>query len=437
MLPFAAIDTGDTAWVLVSAALVLLMTPGLALFYGGMVRAKSVINMMLMSLVTLTVVSAIWVLFGYDLAFGDSGSSIIGSIGFSDLANLIGRLTNNGGEYGVPELAFSGFQLMFAIVTVALISGAVADRARFAAWTVFAGAWLTFVYLPVAHWVFDFGTKTGDQITGAGWLASRGLLDFAGGTVVEVNAGVAGLVMSIIVGRRVGFKKEPMRPHSLPLVVLGAGLLWFGWLGFNAGSALGANDLAALVLMNTQVAGAAGIGSWLLVERYRDGHPTGLGAASGAIAGLVAITPSCAFVTPTGALIIGLVAGVISSYGIGLKYRFDVDDSLDLVGVHLISGIWGTLAIGLLGTTAVNAAGGDGLLHGGGIALLQTQGFGVVSVLLYSALVTAGLGLLVDRFIGFRIDRDAEIEGIDFVEHAESAYELDTRTGAGRFSGSH
>lgn len=434
---FTAIDTGDTAWVLVCATLVLLMTPGLALFYGGMVRAKSVINMMLMSLVTLSVVSAIWVLYGYDLAFGDSGSSIIGSLGFGDLANLMGRLTNNGGEYGVPELAFSGFQLMFAIITVALISGAVADRARFASWSVFAAAWLTFVYLPVAHWVFDLGTRTDEGVSGAGWLAQRGLLDFAGGTVVEVNAGVAGLVMSVIVGRRVGFKQEPMRPHSLPLVVLGAGLLWFGWLGFNAGSVLGANDLAALVLMNTQVAGAAGVGAWLLVERYRDGHPTGLGAASGAVAGLVAITPSCAFVTPTGALVIGLVAGVVSSYGIGLKYRFDFDDSLDLVGVHLISGIWGTLAIGLLGTTAVNAAGGEGLLHGGGVTLLGTQLFGVLAVFVYSALATAAIGLAVDRFLGFRIDRDAEIEGIDFAEHAESAYELDTRTGAGRFGGTH
>lgn len=437
MLPFAAIDTGDTAWVLASAALVLLMTPGLALFYGGMVRAKSVINMMLMSLVSIAVVSAVWVLYGYALAFGDSGSSWVGSIGFSDLAGLLGHLTNNGGQYPVPELAFSGFQLMFAIITVALISGAVADRARFAAWSVFVAAWVTFVYFPIAHWVFDLGTRTGSDVTGEGILAAHGLLDFAGGTAVEINAGVAGLAMAVVVGRRVGFKREPMRPHSIPLVVLGTGLLWFGWLGFNAGSALGANDQAALILMNTQVSGAAAVGGWLLVERFRDGHPTGLGAASGAVAGLVAITPSCAYVTPVGALLIGVVAGVVCAFAIGLKYKFNFDDSLDLVGVHLVGGIWGTLAIGIFGTLQVNANGADGLLHGGGLAQFDRQLFGAAAVLCYSLVVTSVIAIVIDRTMGFRIDRDAEIDGIDFVEHAETAYELDTRTGSGRFSGTH
>ena len=430
------ISSGDTAWVLMSAALVLLMTPGLALFYGGMVRAKSVINMMLMSLITITVVSVVWLLVGYGLAFGD-GSQWLGSFTFGGLTGLIGHLTNNGGAYPVPELAFAMFQLTFAIVTVALVSGAIADRARFGAWTLFAGLWLLAVYVPVAHWVFDLGTVTDGNRTGAGFLAAHGLLDFAGGTAVEVNAGAAGLAMAIALGPRIGFKRDPMRPHSIPLVILGMGLLWFGWFGFNAGSALGANDLASVALVNTQMAGAAAIGGWLLVERLRDGRPTGLGAASGAVAGLVSITPSCGFVTPTGAFIIGAIAGVVSALSIGLKYRFGYDDSLDLVAVHLIGGIWGTLAIGLFGTTAVNAAGGNGLFHGGGIGLLETQFGGVALVFVYSALVTTLLARIVDRLLGFRVARDAEIEGIDFTEHAETAYELDTRTGSGSFLASH
>ena len=430
------ISSGDTAWVLMSAALVLLMTPGLSLFYGGMVRAKSVINMMLMSLITITVVSVGWLLVGYGMAFG-AGSQWLGPVSVGGLTHLIGHLTQNGAQYPVPELAFAMFQLTFAIVTVALVSGAIADRARFGAWTLFAGLWLFVVYVPVAHWVFDLGSIVDGHATGAGFLAARGLLDFAGGTAVEVNAGAAGLAMAIALGPRIGFKRDPMRPHSIPLVILGTGLLWFGWFGFNAGSALGANELAAVALINTQMSGAAAIGGWLLVERLRDGRPTGLGAASGAIAGLVAITPSCGFVTPTGAFLIGAVAGVVSALSIGLKYRFGYDDSLDLVAVHLIGGIWGTLAIGLFATTTVNAAGGNGLFHGGGMGLLETQFGGVAMVFVYSAVMTTVLARIVDRVLGFRITRDAEIEGIDFTEHAETAYELDTRTGSGSFLAGH
>ena len=430
------VNSGDTAWVIMSGALVLLMTPGLALFYGGMVRAKSVINMMLMSLISITVVSVLWALFGYSLAFGH-GSQWLGPLHLGGLGDLVRTLTDNGGTHPVPALAFAMFQLTFAIVTVALVSGAIADRARFAAWTVFAALWCTIVYLPVAHWVFDLGQVTAGRVTGEGVLAAHGLLDFAGGTAVEVNAGIAGLALAIVLGPRVGFRREPMRPHSIPLVVIGVGLLWFGWFGFNAGSALGANGLAAVVLLNTQLAGAAGIGGWLLVERWRDGRPTGLGAASGAVAGLVAITPACGYITPTASLAVGAVAGVLSAFAIGLKYRFAVDDSLDLVGVHFVGGVWGTLAIGLFATRVVNPAGGDGLFHGGGTGLLGHQAVGVLAVLAYSFVATTLIARLIDRTIGFRIPRDAEVEGVDFTEHAETAYELDTRTGSGSFLAGH
>lgn len=433
MLGAIEISSGDTAWVLASAALVLLMTPGLAFFYGGMVRAKSVINMMLMSLISIGIVSVLWVLYGYSLAFGDSGSAWIGSLDWSHLGSLVNAVPNNGGEYPIPTLAFSAFQLMFAVITPALISGAIADRARFIAWAVFVGIWVTIVYFPVAHWVFDFGTLTGDTITGAGFLASRGVLDFAGGTAVHINAGAAGLALALVLGRRVGFRRDPMRPHSIPFVVLGAGLLWFGWFGFNAGSALGANSTAALAFMNTQVATAAAVIGWLLVEKRRDGHMTGLGAASGAVAGLVAVTPACAFVAPSAAVALGFIAGILCALAVGLKYRLGYDDSLDVVGVHLVGGLWGTLSIGVFGTTAVNSLGANGLLYGGGVELLVKQGTGAVLVLGYSFIVTAVLGLVIDKWIGFRIGRDAEVEGIDLTEHAESAYELDTRTGTGSF----
>ena len=335
------INSGDTAWMLASTALVLLMTPGLAFFYGGMVRTKSVLNMMMMSMISICVVSVLWVIYGFELAFGyKANSPWYGAISFSGLGGVVNDFANNGALYPIPVLVFAAFQLMFAIITPALISGAIADRAKFTSWAVFVAIWSTLVYFPVAHWVFAFGNKVGDTVTGTGYLAGKGLQDFAGGTAVHINAGAAGLALAIVLGKRVGWRKESMRPHSLPLVMLGSGLLWFGWFGFNAGSALAANGIAALALINTQVATAAALAGWLLVEKIRQGHPTSLGASSGAVAGLVAITPACAFVAPWAAVVIGLIAGILCSLATGLKYRFNLDDSLDVVGVHLVAGIW-------------------------------------------------------------------------------------------------
>jgi len=426
------LNTGDTAWVLASSALVLLMTPGLALFYGGMVRAKSVLNMMMMSLVTIGVVSVLWVIYGFKLAFGyEANSQWYGAISFSGLGSSVNELTNNGGIYPIPLLAFAAFQLMFAVITPALISGAIADRAKFTAWAVFVAVWSTLVYFPVAHWVFAFGNKVGDTVTGAGFLAARGVQDFAGGTAVHINAGAAGLAMAFILGRRVGWLRESMRPHSMPLMLIGAALLWFGWFGFNAGSALGANGVAALAFMNTQVATAAAALGWLLVEKLRDGHPTSLGVASGAVSGLVAITPACAFVAPWAAVVIGLIAGIVCALAVGLKYKFNFDDSLDVVGIHLIGGLWGSLSIGFFGSAAVNSIGLNGILYGGGTDLLGKQAFGAFFVLGYSFIATLIIGFIIDKTIGFRVKTDAEVAGIDYDQHAETAYELTNSTRGG------
>ncbi len=431
------LNSGDTAWVLASTALVLLMTPGLAFFYGGMTQAKSTLNMMMMSFITICIVSVLWVVYGFSLAFTDSGSGLIGTISKSGLGTAVNELTNNGGPYGIPLLAFAGFQLMFAVITPALISGAIADRTKFLTWGVFVALWVTLVYFPVAHWVFYFGNKAADgTVTGAGWLAAKGVEDFAGGTAVHINAGAAGLALAIVLGRRIGFKKNPTRPHNLPLVLMGAGLLWFGWFGFNAGSALGANATAALALMNTQVATAAALGGWLLVEKIRDGHPTSLGAASGAVAGLVAITPACAFIAPWAAVLLGVLAGAVCSLAVGLKYKLNYDDSLDVVGVHMVGGIVGCLFIGFFGSSAVNAVGIDGLFYGGGWKLLGLQALGAFSVLAYSFVVTLLLGFLLEKTLGFRISRDAELEGIDLTEHAETAYDFEGALGGGFGSGS-
>jgi Amt family ammonium transporter len=428
------LNTGDTAWVLVSSALVLLMTPGLALFYGGMVRAKSVLNMMMMSLVTIGVVSVLWVIYGFKLAFGyEANSKWYGEISFSGLGSAVNELTNNGGVYPIPLLAFAAFQLMFAIITPALISGAIADRTKFIAWAVFVAIWSTVVYFPVAHWVFAFGNKVGDTVTGAGFLAARGVQDFAGGTAVHINAGAAGLALAFILGRRVGWRRESMRPHSMPLMLIGAALLWFGWFGFNAGSALGANGIAALALMNTQVATAAAALGWLLVEKIRDGHPTSLGGASGAVSGLVAITPACAFVAPWAAVVIGLLSGVLCALAVGLKYKFNFDDSLDVVGIHLMGGLWGSLSIGIFGSAAINSIGLNGIIYGGGFELLGKQAFGAFFVLAYSFIATLIIGFIIDKTIGFRVKEDAEVAGIDYDQHAETAYEL-TNSGRGGFS---
>lgn len=426
------ISTGDTAWMLASSALVLLMTPGLAFFYGGMVRTKSVLNMMMMSMATVGIVSIIWVIYGFELAFGADGKSAwYGAIKISDLGNQVGAVANNGGEYPIPLLVFAAFQLMFAIITPALISGAIADRAKFVPWTIFVAIWTTVVYFPVAHWVFAFGNKVGDVVTGAGYLAGKGVEDFAGGTAVHINAGAAGLALAIVLGKRVGWRKESMRPHSLPLVMLGAGLLWFGWFGFNAGSALGANEIAGLAFLNTQVAAAAALIGWIFVEKVRNGHATTLGAASGAVAGLVAITPACAFVAPWAAVVIGFLAGIICSVAVGLKYLFNFDDSLDVVGVHLVGGIFGSLSIGFFGSSAVNSIGLDGLFYGGGTALLGKQALAVAMVAGYSFFVTLILGFAIEKTIGFRVTKESELEGVDFNEHAESAYEMSGSTRGG------
>jgi len=427
------VDTGDTAWVLVCAALVLLMTPGLALFYGGMVRAKSVLNMMMMSFGALALVAVLWALFGYSLAFGDDVGGVLGNPAqFAGLGDLLG--TTGAAHHfvathlvgTVPAMAFVAFQATFAAVTVALISGAIADRARFGPWLVFAGVWLVVVYSPVAHWVFavdGLAARTG------GWLVNElHVVDFAGGTVVEINAGAAGLALALVLGKRRGFGRDPMRPHNLTLVMAGAGLLWFGWLGFNAGSALGANGQAAEVLVATLLAMAAGTFGWLAIERVRDGHATSLGAASGLVAGGVAITPSCSSVTPVGALLVGAVAGVVCALAVGLKYRWGYDDSLDVVGVHFVGGVWGTLAIGLLASPAASA-GATGLLYGGGLDQLWRQAVAVVVVTAWSFLVSAAIGWLVQRTLGFRLAPEDEMTGIDSVVHAETAYDLDALGG--------
>ena len=426
------LNSGDTSWVLASTALVLLMTPGLAFFYGGMVRAKSVLNMMMMSMITISIVSVLWVIYGFELAFGyEADSPWYGNLSFSGLGGVVNDFTNNGGVYPVPVLVFAAFQLMFAIITPALISGAIADRTKFTGWAIFVAIWSTIVYFPVAHWVFAFGNKVGDVVTGAGYLASKGVQDFAGGTAVHINAGAAGLALAIVLGKRIGWRKESMRPHSLPLVMLGAALLWFGWFGFNAGSALAANGTAALALINTQVAAAAAIFGWLLVEKVRNGHATSLGAASGAVAGLVAITPACAFVAPWAAVVIGLIAGAICALSVGIKYRLGFDDSLDVVAVHLIGGIWGSLSIGLFGASAVNSLGLDGIFYGGGTDLLVKQALGVGVVFAYSFIATLIIGYAIEKSIGFRVSKDSEVEGIDLNEHAETAYEMTSSSRGG------
>jgi len=426
------LNSGDTAWVLASTALVLLMTPGLAFFYGGMVRAKSVLNMMMMSMITIAIVSVLWVIYGFELAFGyEANSPWYGNISFSGLGGVVNDFTNNGGIYPIPVLVFAAFQLMFAIITPALISGAIADRTKFTAWAVFVAIWSTVVYFPVAHWVFAFGNKVGDVVTGTGYLAGKGIQDFAGGTAVHINAGAAGLALALVLGKRVGWRKEAMRPHSLPLVMLGAGLLWFGWFGFNAGSSLAANGTAGLAFMNTQVAAAGGLLGWLLVEKIRNGHATSLGAASGVVAGLVAITPACAFVAPWAAVVIGLVAGALCALAVSIKYALGFDDSLDVVAVHLVGGIWGSLSIGLFGTSVVNSLGLDGVFYGGGTTLLLKQALGVGLVLAYSFVATLIIGFIIEKTIGFRVKKDAEVEGVDLSEHAETAYEMSSSSRGG------
>ncbi|MDT5080480.1 MAG: ammonium transporter, Amt family, partial [Mycobacterium sp.] len=370
-------DTGDTAWMLASSALVLLMTPGLAFFYGGMVRAKGVLNMIMMSVSAMGIVTVLWVLYGYSMAFGTDKFNVVGDpTQYWGLKGLIGG--NSLKEHlaagatadipiplagTIPQLVFVAFQLMFAIITVALVSGAVADRLKFGAWMTFAGLWATFVYFPVAHWVFAFDGVTGEH---GGWIANKlKAIDFAGGTAVHINSGAAGLALCLVLGKRKGWPGTAMRPHNLPFVMLGAGLLWFGWYGFNAGSAVNADGTAASTFITTTVATAAAMLAWLLTERIRDGHATTLGAASGIVAGLVVITPSCSSVNVVGALAIGAIGGCLCALAVGLKFKLGFDDALDVVGVHMIGGLTGTLLIGFFATSNAPAA-VSGLFYGGG-----------------------------------------------------------------------
>ncbi|MDQ4132082.1 MAG: ammonium transporter [Actinomycetota bacterium] len=406
---------GNTAWVLVSCALVLLMTPGLAFFYGGMVRSKNVLGMLMQNFFCMGLVSVLWALFVFSLAFGEGGSLIGGFdfVGLKGLGDVDLVLPGYVEDFAlsIPPLAFVAFQMMFAIITPALITGATADRMKFSAWAIFLALWVVLVYAPVAHWVFSPN----------GWLFQEGALDFAGGTVVHINAGAAALALVLVLGRRRGWPGEAMPPHSLPLTLLGTGILWFGWFGFNAGSALSAGGLAAQALVNTHMAAAAMLG-WLLVERIKDGKATTLGGASGAVAGLVAITPCAGFVGVGSALIIGFVAGMVCFLAIQLKFKFKYDDSLDVVAVHLVGGIIGSLLLGFFADVGVNALGADGVFFGGGASLLGKQLLAVGVTLAYSFVVSTILAKVIQATMGIRVKPEEEAEGLDLTQHAETGY---------------
>ncbi|MEV5310266.1 MULTISPECIES: ammonium transporter [unclassified Streptomyces] len=411
------ISAANTGFMLICSALVMLMTPALAFFYGGMVRVKSTLNMLMMSFISLGIVTILWVLYGFSMAFGnDSGGIFAWNSDYVGFTGIDKDAIWDG--YTIPVLVFAVFQLMFAIITPALISGALADRVKFTAWALFIALWATVVYFPVAHWVWGTG----------GWAFELGVIDFAGGTAVHINAGAAALGVILVIGKRVGFKKDPMRPHSLPLVMLGAGLLWFGWFGFNAGSWLGNDDgVGSLMFVNTQVATAAAMLAWLIYEKLRHGAFTTLGAASGAVAGLVAITPAGGAVDPLGAIAVGAIAGLLCAMAVGLKYKFGYDDSLDVVGVHLVGGIVGSLLVGFF-ASGEGQSDVKGLFYGGDAAQLGKQAAGVFAVLAYSLVVSAILAFVLDKTIGMRVPEDDEVAGIDQAEHAETAYDF---SGAG------
>ncbi|MDF1479770.1 ammonium transporter [Leifsonia sp. H3M29-4] len=416
-------DQGNTAFLLIAAALVLLMTPGLAFFYGGLVKAKSVISMMMMSFGAIGLIGVLWAIYGYAIAFpGAEGTIFPWSIdtGALFLNNLLE--VPEGAAY--PPLAFVAFQATFAIITVALVSGAIADRAKFGAWMVFAGVWATVVYFPVASWVFNFGLAEDGSFAYGGWLThglqdvfGLGTIDFAGGTAVHINAGAAALALALVLGKRVGFAKGAHVPHNPPFVLLGAGLLWFGWFGFNAGSELAADGTAALAFVNTIIAPAAALLAWLVVEKIKDGKPTSIGAASGAVAGLVAITPACASLTPGWAMLLGVLAGVICALAIDLKFKLGFDDSLDVVGIHLVGGLVGTLYLGFFAT-------GTGLVFSGSGTQLLVQAIAAFSVLVYSFVLAFVIGFIIEKTMGFRVKNEDEVAGIDLVVHGEEGYVL-------------
>jgi len=404
------VDAGDTAWMLTSAALVLLMTPGLALFYGGMVRAKNVLGTIMHSFIIIAVISVQWVLFGYSLAFGPDRGGIIGSLAWIGL-NGVGLDPNP--DYGatVPHQVFMIYQAMFAVITPALITGAIAERMKFKTFLVFTVLWATLVYDPLAHWVWGVG----------GWMRNLGALDFAGGTVVHISSGISALAAAILVGKRRGFRTEPMAPHNLPMTITGAAILWFGWFGFNAGSAIASGKLTASAFVVTHLAAAAAALSWVLVEWLYKGKPTTLGAASGAVAGLVAITPGSGFVGPMSALVIGFVAGALCYLGVVGKNKFGYDDSLDVVGVHGVGGTWGALATGLFASKAINDAGADGLFFGNP-ALLGIQVLAVLSTWVYAFAVTFMLLKILDWTMGLRVSDEEEENGLDLSQHSETGY---------------
>jgi Amt family ammonium transporter len=407
------IDTGDTAWLLTATALVMFMTPGLALFYGGLVRTKNVLGTIMQSFFALGLVSLLWVLIGYTLAFGPTVGGVIGGLDFLGFRG-VGQAPNPDYAGTVPHLGFAMYQMMFAVITPALITGAIAERMRFSGYVLFLGMWSILVYAPVAHWVFGYG-----------WLgtwAGLGALDFAGGTVVHINAGVAALAAIVYMGKRRGFGKEAFVPHNVPMVVTGAAILWFGWFGFNAGSALAANGLAVSAFANTHVATAAAIMGWLLPETIRHRKPTTIGAATGAVAGLVAITPAAGFVEPWGAILIGLAAGTVCFLAVDLKSRIGYDDSLDVVGVHMVGGIVGALLTGLLASVAVNA-------FDGGIVQLGKQAIGVGATLAFSFVVTLGILKAVDALVGLRVSEEEEVTGLDLSQHSEVGYTFGDRGG--------
>jgi len=409
------INPGDTAWVLGAAALVMFMTPGLALFYGGMVRAKNVLGMLMQNFFCLGLISVIWAVLTYSLAFSGDNKWI----GNLDLAWLREAATTSptGFELSIPPLVFLAFQLMFAIITPALITGAIADRMRFSAWVWFIGLWAILVYAPIAHWVFS----------PAGWLFKRGALDFAGGTVVHINAGIAALAAVFVLGRRRGWPGHPMPPHALPFTLIGAGILWFGWFGFNAGSALKADGIAAQALVNTHLAAAAAMLGWLGVERLRTGHATTLGAASGLVAGLVAITPCAGFVGGMAPIYIGLIAGGVCALAVSLKFKFGYDDSLDVVGVHLVGGLVGSLLLGFFADAAINPAGADGVFLGGGFGLFGEQVLAVVATMVWSFAVTFGIVFVLSKVLpgGIRVSAEDEDTGLDLSQHSETGYALE------------
>ena len=416
-------DQGNTAFMLFSAALVLLMTPGLAFFYGGLVKAKSVISMMMMSFGAIGLIGVLWALYGYAIAFPSAeGLAAPWSVDFTALGLNSLLEVPEGAAY--PPMAFVAFQATFAILTVALVSGAIADRAKFGSWMIFAGIWATVVYFPVASWVFNFGLAEDGSLSYGGWVTygmqeffGVGAIDFAGGTAVHINAGAAGLALALVLGKRVGFAKGAHVPHNPPFVLLGAGLLWFGWFGFNAGSELAADGVAALAFVNTIIAPAAALLAWLVVEKIKDGKPTSVGAASGAVAGLVAITPACASLHPIWAIFLGILAGVVCALAIDLKFKLGFDDSLDVVGIHLVGGLLGTLYLGFF-------ANGTGMFMGGDGTQLVVQAIAAFSVLVYSFGLAYLIGFAIEKTIGFRINNEDEIAGVDTVVHGEEGYVL-------------